>query len=778
MHQRGHYFTLSLAAGLLLLAAWLLPLSAQAARAHRNTSEDLAGWNNLGLYGDVVNALAFSATPGRIFLAANHGAYTSSDNGATWTRYSTGGGQSVAISPLDGRIYTTGSTSADGGATWQSFTGITEQSWMVAIDSRDSLAAYISTGNDYGRPPMGRIYRTQDGGQTWTPTLVDPDICFKSLAINPASPDELWVASGGCVTPSPYAIVYRSTDRGLSFQPVISTTSPTAYQRLAIGADGTVYLGGDGVWVKPPGQDAFTKTGDLGGHSLLIHPTTGEVHIPGYCSRDHGQTWQPTGLPPLAAIDPHDPQIMFSRDGHMLLRTTDGGQTWAPANTGLLGVLITSVEADPHDERIIYATSQNGLARSRDNGQTWDFPILINGHPTNNWAVAVNPFTSTTLLLGDTGAVLRSADGGDTWERHIIAPGATGEVQGDFEYDPLTPGTLYIGLTTFIHPTPTGDGVYESHDDGRTWELVGAAGKNVRVVRAVAEGGGTTVYAGIGDEWNASVTGGLYRRRAGESAFTALGPADAITLDIAVDPRDPRHVYLGLATLHDAHPGGILESHDGGDSWTQVYTTSGSCWSVAIDPQFPDAVYASTGDAIVRSLDGGATWSEYAHSPDAIWFPDVYLPWLAPAPLSAFNGRVEPAGHVLEWHNPTGAAYAGTLIRYSTSACPQHYNEGELLADLPSAPGATGSFTHTGVLSGTHYYYAAFTYDSAAHYSAPLTLTLPLSRTRGLARAAGAPAEVRPGAYKSWLYAGASSGLYRRAAGVSRLFIPLVITGP
>jgi photosystem II stability/assembly factor-like uncharacterized protein len=105
--------------------------------------------------------------------------------------------------------------------------------------------------------------------------------------------------------------------------------------------------------------------------------------------------------------------------------------------------------------------------------------------------------------------------------------------------------------------------------------------------------------------------------------WQGLGPfriesADAGRLvTIAIDPRDPRVLYVGGAQ------GGVWKSTDGGGSWRPL--TDGECslamGSVALDPVNPDIIYAGTGElhfssvsyygcGVLRSLDGGETWTQ------------------------------------------------------------------------------------------------------------------------------------------------------------------------
>ena len=91
----------------------------------------------------------------------------------------------------------------------------------------------------------------------------------------------------------------------------------------------------------------------------------------------------------------------------------------------------------------------------------------------------------------------------------------------------------------------------------------------------------------------------------------SLGPRTTYgTTSVAVDPRNPEVLFAGS----DAD--GLFVSRDGGANWQAVW--SQGIEYIEIDPGNPDVVYAA-GDRIIRSLDGGRTWSA------ASWGP---LPWV------------------------------------------------------------------------------------------------------------------------------------------------------
>ncbi len=155
-----------------------------------------------------------------------------------------------------------------------------------------------------------------------------------------------------------------------------------------------------------------------------------------------------------------------------------------------------------------------------------------------NHLVADRRGTDTILMAAKTGhlgpTVMRSADGGDTWQEAQRPPafpkapeGTEGPaVDAVFWLEPghaSQPGVWWAGTAPHA--------LFRSEDDGLTWQELGAF---------------------------RSYLATLDKDHFGET------PGGAITHSIQIDPRDPRHLYVALST------GGTFESRDEGATWTPL----------------------------------------------------------------------------------------------------------------------------------------------------------------------------------------------------------------
>jgi photosystem II stability/assembly factor-like uncharacterized protein len=193
---------------------------------------------------------------------------------------------------------------------------------------------------------MGDIYRSSDGGQTWTTTLTPGQIInpVSVLAYDHLTPTIVYAGSkwedkvGG-------EVIWKSIDGGQSWQPVDMHPLAAGYAIDAIATEPSrPYRVFVGSWA------------DLGGAL--------------YFSTDHGETWQ-RPLDPIYAggIDtlhfaPGNPSVLYTglvgaEAG--LLRSTDGGDSWTRASGALGWVPIYSLASVAATERVVlYAGTTGG----------------------------------------------------------------------------------------------------------------------------------------------------------------------------------------------------------------------------------------------------------------------------------------------------------------------------------------------------------------------------------------------------------------------------------
>jgi photosystem II stability/assembly factor-like uncharacterized protein len=270
------------------------------------------------------------------------------------------------------------------------------------------------------------------------------------------------------------------------------------------------------------------------------------------------------------AVDPHRPDTVFAglREGGVR-RSDDGGATWVDCALPDPGVFSLAVSAA--DGTVYAGTEPSRLFASRDRGATWealDALLELPSRPT--WSFPPRPWTShirwiapsphdaSRLLVGiELGGLMRSTDGGRTWEDH--RPGAQRDVHC-LAWHPHVPGRAYEAGGGGAAFSIDGGETWAPADDGRdrnyTWAL--AVDSDDPELWYVSASTGPFAAHGRGDP-----QARIYRRR-GDVRWTALGgglPEPLPAMPYALVAADGR-LFAGLSD------GQLWETGDRGDSWT------------------------------------------------------------------------------------------------------------------------------------------------------------------------------------------------------------------
>ena len=324
----------------------------------------------------------------------------------------------------------------------------------------------------------------------------------------------------------------------------------------------------------------------------------------------------------------------LSYSGNGVYRSTDGGKTWR--NVGLRGSgEIGAIATDPAAPGTVYVAAagtittsggQRGVYRSVDDGATWQ-RVLAGATPTTGAIdVAVDPGSPRTLVAamfqrretqlncgnyGGTGSgIYRSSDGGAHWSRLGAANGLPGPRPGigriGVAFAPSAPGRAYAIIVRKRGPF---QGFYTSADAGRTWAKL---------------------------PWNGTLaqsqaTYGWYYGR------------------VWVDPHNPLHVFAaGL---------GLVQSMDGGHTWSQDFTVHVDWHALAWDPLVPGRVYGGNDGGFYTSNANAAqgTWSKGTHEP----WTQVYTVAVSAQNPSRVAGGTQDNGSIRSWGGPRFNVYFG-----------------------------------------------------------------------------------------------------------------------
>ncbi len=471
----------------------------------------------------------------------------------------------------------------------------------------------------------GGIWKTTDGGTYWR-NVSDGYLSSSpigAIAVSRSHPDTVWVGTGESCTRNDVVAgdgVYRSTDGGVSWTPA-GLAETRHISRVRIDDHDP-----DRVWVAALG-DIFGPSQDRGV----------------YRTDDGGVTWERVlfvsdraGAADLS-LDPTDPAVAFAavweavrRPWEMssggpdsdLYRTLDGGRAWAPMSgsagfpTGLKGRIGVSIS--PADPRRIYAVveaadGQSGIYRSDDRGESWrqvNSESAQTGRPWYYSHVFADPQDADVVWTCNL-SFWRSVDGGETFTQ-VQTPHGDNH---DLWLDPDDPSRM---------AQANDGGACVSFNGGQTFSSVynQATSQIYRV--DVGSEFPFDLYGTQQDNSGIRVPSRSWKGAIRWTDCLELGEAEAG--DVAVDPADPRFVYLGGAGF--GHPGPLLRfdqtteqaqdvavcvDHFMGTAPSTHRHRFGWTYPIQFSPHDPHRLYAC-GERVFTSVDAGTSWAEI--SPD------------------------------------------------------------------------------------------------------------------------------------------------------------------
>jgi len=567
--------------------------------------------------------------------------------------------------------------SSDGGAHWRAV-GLadTRHIGKVLVDPRNPDVVLVAAlGHAYGPNSERGVFRSTDGGRTWTKVLYkDPDTGAIDLAADPADPQIVYAAlyqarrtpwEQYAPNEGPGSGLYKSSDGGATWTP----------------------LTGHGLPAGPLGRIGLAVGGGRDGR---VYALIGAKTEPGlYRSDDRGATWRLAGSDPRltsrnwyfcrVTVDPENSDVVYVPNV-ALLESSDGGRTFRVLKGQPGGDDYHELWVDPRSATRMIVGSDQGAVITLDGGRTWSSWF---NQPTAQFYHVVTDDAFPYRVYGaqqdaGTAGVASRSDFGEITFRDW-APVGAGE-SGYIAPDPLDPelvygGDTYGGVHRFdrrtgqsqdISPWPVSSFgvpmpqrkyrftwtsplvfdrvdrhalylgaqmVLRTRDGGLRWEaispdLTGAAGRPTAtdtglpaVADAAARGYGV-VYTiapsprAAGLIWVGSDDGLMHRTTDGGGHWQnvtpqGLPPWSTVSL-LEASPFDTAAAYAAVDRhrVDDFAPY-IYRTRDGGAHWTRAdsgIAPQAYVQAVRADPERPGLLYAGTETGVYVSFDDGDHW--------------------------------------------------------------------------------------------------------------------------------------------------------------------------
>lgn len=378
---------------------------------------------------DVFSLLVNPGDPSMVFASACTGIYRSQDAGEKWLKLQRGlpheakRTRTLHFAPDDPKTIYAGTTAGvyvthDAGASWQQIMPSAVVN-AIAVSPRDSRIILVGTDD-------GGVYRSVDQGANFYPSnrgFIHRQIA--AVAILPGPPDRILssVALDG-----PYGGLFVSDDEGFSWQTHNQGLKGSeSYIRAILPVrDGkTVYLGTahglfqgnlEGPW-EQVGSTAQIDVSDMAfatpDQAKMLLVSSGKLFSLDLASERLGAIEiEILDGPVLSVLAAPDEGAVFAATEIGVLRTDDGGETWAMKVEGLPPLAVNTLAKSGNR---MFAGTRNGLYTSTNSGNLWSFSEGV--FPLDITALTIDPRNSNHILAADSagGFLFESRDGGETW---------------------------------------------------------------------------------------------------------------------------------------------------------------------------------------------------------------------------------------------------------------------------------------------------------------------------------------------------------------------------
>ena len=461
-----------------------------------------------------------------IYGGPSSGLYRSTDGGDTWEKLSSGLSSSASISKIKVEIAPSNPNvvyalyiNAQGNVEGFYYSNNGGNDWVERNSSQLPSVGFNEYFGDIYVDPMDenivynmgfQVYKTIDGGQSWSHVFVGVHFDQQAFCFNPQIPGHIVIGNDGGL--------YKSNDSGVTSEKIDNLPITQFYRLYVNGNNNNTIYGGcqdNGSWrsVTSGGIDNWEKINEADGFQALAASTDGSVF---YSSTQGGQFYKQgsfigyNNVTPIIGFDERnnwDTPVTFDPNNtesiyygtNKIHKTVNGADSWEVISPDLsngpgsgsrpFGTL-TTIDVSSLDNEIIYAGLDDGNVWVSENGGT-DWTKISDDLPVR-WVTKVfadreNSNKVYVTLSGykygeDNGNIYVSEDRGQSW----VAIGANlpdipiNDVVKNLE------GIIIIG---------TDAGLFISKDEGDSWEPLGINLPNVIVTDLQISNDDSTLYS-------------------------------------------------------------------------------------------------------------------------------------------------------------------------------------------------------------------------------------------------------------------------------------------
>ena len=518
----------------------------------------------------------------------------------------------------------------------------------IAIQQSNPNVVWVGTGEGNPRNSLNLgagIYKSLDAGKSWKKMGLDKTICIHRVVIDPANPNTVYAAAIG----NPYAEhpergVFKTTDGGETWSKILYVNDTTGCADLVMDPSNPNKLiasmwqfrrkpwelksggAGSGLYMTVDGGKSWKKMG-----------------------KEEGMPEGPLGRIGIAFARSMPSRVYAKVEAtkNGLYKSDDGGFNWQLVNSNAADVTdrpfyYQEIYVDPKNENRIYDVHST-ITLSEDGGKSFSTLIPYSGIHPDHHAWWIHPENPNLIIEGNDGGIGISRDRGKSWNfdekipvgqfYHINVDNEIPyNVMGGMQDNGSWHGPAYVWINGGIR--------------NYYWHNIGG-GDGFDVMPDVEDA--SWVYS--------ESQGGSFGRRnwkTGESWYVkppAVDPSIKMRFNwntpMAQDPFDTKTIYLGSQFVH--------KSTDKGASWQTISTdlttndsakiyafqntggltlditgaeTHCSLLTIAPSTKQKGVIWAGTDDGQIQlTKDGGQTWTNFAGKisglPAGSWIPQI-----------------------------------------------------------------------------------------------------------------------------------------------------------
>lgn len=535
-----------------------------------------------------------------------NGIFKTTDAGQTWSQLSSTNNSNfnyvndLAIDKNNGRIYAATHTglyySSNGGSNWSLVNGgLSGNVYCMDIEISNSNPSTIFAS--YGHFSQSKIFRSTDGGNSFSQIHTVTDQGRAEIAIAPSNPNIIYISFHDLQT-NEVTKFQKSTNGGASFFDVSvpgpsltynSYTGPQAWYDNIVAVHpqnpNVVYAGGVDLFKSTDGGQSWTQITNW--YPYLTYP---------YVHADfHAIVFHPTDYN----------TIYVGTDGG-IFKTSNGGLTWNSRNSGLATIQFYYAAQAPTQNTYYGGTQDNGTLKNTI-GTNWSEVFGGDGGATevdfNNPNIVYIEYVNL--------AIFKSTNGGSSWTKIMNGiptgsdyyDGTTDRVLfiAPFKMDPNNPNILVAG-TYRVFRTTNGGNQWTAISGDLTGDGTGSSGAKISSL-AIAKGNSNLIYAGC-------TNGRLQKTTNAGLAWTNVSsglPTLRIT-DVEISMINEQTVFVTYAGYSSGNK--VFKTTNGGSSWTNISSNLPNIpvYCLIQNPQNGSHLIIGTDLGIFETTNGGLSW--------------------------------------------------------------------------------------------------------------------------------------------------------------------------